>query len=385
MKLALLTGIFPPDIGGPATHARNVADEFRRRGHTVTVFTLWDDPRWFRAAGIVRYPRHWPWWLRSPLLTFSMVRHRGAYDVIYATGLHPVAAMASKISRRPWVAKVVGDPVWERGRRLGLADPDFEKFQIAAKTSGARIKAMRMVRNTSLKTAAAITAPSESLAGIAAKWTGEENKVSVIRNGVRFAVAAPKPAHEHGHKAVFVGRLIELKRVGLILEALDQADRWSLEIIGDGPDRSALEEKSVALGLANRVKFLGTLSNSEVLTSLRAADILVLASRIEGLPHVAVEAQAMGTPTVAPRVGGLPELVTDGVTGLLIEPFDADNLVTGLLRLEREPELLRAMSNGCLKAAPEWTFDQAANQLEELLKRVSTSKGRFAGSRSQIN
>jgi glycosyltransferase involved in cell wall biosynthesis len=129
MRVVIVTGIFPPDIGGPATHAGDLQDELAGRGHTAIVVSLTDSPHVDERADLVRYPRRWPWPLRLVAVTWWLVRHRRTYDVVYATGLHPAATAGARLARRPVVAKVVGDPAWERARRLGLLTTAFDEFQ----------------------------------------------------------------------------------------------------------------------------------------------------------------------------------------------------------------------------------------------------------------
>src|SRR4029434_11166356 len=100
MNVLVVTGIFPPAIGGPATHAVDVAVELEARGHRVSVLTLADvdeeeaggNARDAPKSGpVVRFPRSWWWPRRSARMVAWMVAHRGAFDVVYATGLGPVA------------------------------------------------------------------------------------------------------------------------------------------------------------------------------------------------------------------------------------------------------------------------------------------------------
>src|SRR5688572_10914080 len=103
MKVLIVTGVFPPAIGGPATHAADVADELRARGHTVTVFTLSDDGDVTLDAGVVAYPRRWPWPARTVRMLAWVAAHGRAFDVFYATGLGPIAVAGARLVHRPVV------------------------------------------------------------------------------------------------------------------------------------------------------------------------------------------------------------------------------------------------------------------------------------------
>lgn len=141
-------------------------------------------------------------------------------------------------------------------------------------------------------------------------------------------------------RLLFVGRLAPVKGLRVLLDALSQAHGTypdlTLTIVGDGPDRPALEALAAPMGKA--VQFTGSLSQDDVAAQLAMCDALVLPSFAEGVPVVLMEAMAAGLPVVATRVAGVPELVEDGVSGLLVPPGDRDALGSALLAIARDPE-----------------------------------------------
>ena len=103
MRVLLVSGIFPPDIGGPATHVADLRQELLERGHEVELIAPTDEPTWSRSEGVIRLPRRWPWPVRNALATgWIALRSRGA-DVVYATGLGP-AAVAGAGRQLRWPA-----------------------------------------------------------------------------------------------------------------------------------------------------------------------------------------------------------------------------------------------------------------------------------------
>jgi glycosyltransferase involved in cell wall biosynthesis len=181
------------------------------------------------------------------------------------------------------------------------------------------------------------------------------DKVVVIHCGVdpnRFRPAAREapdgPTRGPGpFRVVCVGRLHGVKGQGVLLEAcrLLAARGIAVEchLVGDGPDRTALEARARVSGLDGRVHFHGWQTPAEVATLLRAADVAATPSvpspegRLEGIPVALMEAMATGVPVVASRLAGIPELVDDGVTGLLTPPGDPVALAGALERLWRDP------------------------------------------------
>ena len=180
-----------------------------------------------------------------------------------------------------------------------------------------------------LTTATICVSENELAAGIAAHTCDPERTV-VIHNAVDVA-GAPRARHQPGRPTLIsVGRLKAPKDTATLLRALAmlRADGFQALIVGDGPDRPALEELVRQLGLDGRVRLEG--ERHDVAELLAAADVFVLSSRSEGLPVSVLEAMAACLPVVASDVGGVSELVVDGETGVLVRPGDADELAGAL-------------------------------------------------------
>jgi glycosyltransferase involved in cell wall biosynthesis len=149
-----------------------------------------------------------------------------------------------------------------------------------------------------------------------------------------------------------VGRLVEKKGTDVLLEALARlpADlHWRLVHAGGGPLKAKLERRARSLGIEARVSWRGARTQTELLAEYRAADLFALASRVardgdrDGLPNVLAEAQSQGLPCVATRVSGIPELIEDGATGLLVAPEAPEDLARALASLIRDPARRRAL------------------------------------------
>jgi colanic acid/amylovoran biosynthesis glycosyltransferase len=142
-----------------------------------------------------------------------------------------------------------------------------------------------------------------------------------------------------GQRLLFVGRLNYVKGLPLILEVVARREGVILDIAGDGPDRAFLEELVGALGISSRVTFCGYQSQQQVRALLHRADVFLMASFAEGVPVVLMEAMAAGVPVVATRIAGIPELVRDGCSGLLVSPSNVDEMSAAVDRLLGDAEL----------------------------------------------
>jgi len=156
---------------------------------------------------------------------------------------------------------------------------------------------------------------------------------------------------------VCVARHAQVKNLRLLLETCallrDRGVAFRCVQIGDGPLRGKLEELRRRLGLDAHVEFTGALEQTEVLGWLQRASVAVLTSESEGMPVSLMEAAACGVPAVATAVGGVSELVVDGVTGLLASPNDAAGLAEALHRLLSDPSLAGRMGTAARRRAEE--------------------------------
>ena len=181
--------------------------------------------------------------------------------------------------------------------------------------------------------------------GLAARACRPDRTV-VIPNAVEVG-AYPRTTHAGGRDriplVVSVGRLAFPKDFATLVQALGMVDPSALRaaIVGDGPQRPELDEQVAALGRGEGVRLLGT--RDDVPALLAEAGVFVLSSRSECLPMSVIEAMAAGLPVVATAVGGVPELVEDERTGILVPPGDARALAAALTRLASDADLRRRM------------------------------------------
>ncbi|SNX74578.1 glycosyltransferase involved in cell wall bisynthesis [Cereibacter ovatus] len=195
-------------------------------------------------------------------------------------------------------------------------------------------------------------------------------KLKIVHCGIdpaRYGRTADRPA---GKEIVFVGRLAAVKGVPVLLDAFAEVLKTHpdarLTLVGDGPERAAIEARAEALGGA--VTFTGYLSQDEVAGVLARADLFALPSFAEGVPVVLMEAMASRLPVVATRIAGIPELVAEGDSGCLVPPGDAPALARALERLLQDPDLRRRMGDaGRAKVEAHHAIATEAARLDRLL------------------
>lgn len=367
MRVVFMTGIWPPDVGGPATHGPDFARFLRDRGHHVEVVTMSDAEPTDRPVPVHTVSRGRPFVVRYPEVAVRAARLARRADLIYATATYAAAAAASTVARRPVVAKLVSDPAYERALRYGLFDGTPEAFQTA---TGSRLELLKRLRTLSLRRARRLVVPSRYLADIAARWGLDASRIDVLVNPAPPPTDV-RPASLGSGTFVYVGRLTRQKALPDLVDALRLVGGASLEIVGDGPERAALEAKVASSGLNGRVRFVGAQPRTEVLSRLAGARAAVLASSWENLPHAAVEALAVGTPVVATAVGGVPEVVRDGENGLLVPAHDPHALANALRAILEDDALRGRLAAAAQPSVAAIGRDAIYDRLERILLEVA--------------
>lgn len=200
-----------------------------------------------------------------------------------------------------------------------------------------------------------------------------------IRNGVapldRTEMRRPEELRPDCFNVLIAGRLAPVKGIDQAIAALPLADpgrEVRLVIAGDGPSAEQLREQASGLGVGDRIDFLGF--RRDIFDFMAHADALLMPSLHEGLPYVLLEAMSLGTPILAAAVGGLAEVLSDEVTGLLFPPADPGAIAASLTRLVRDPDLARRIG---IAAAVE---QREAYTLERMAAQYARAYAAAAGS-----
>jgi glycosyltransferase involved in cell wall biosynthesis len=364
MKILLVSGIWPPDVGGPASHAPQAADALTARGHEVEVVTTAFGAPEEREYPVRYVARSLPPGVRHAAVAALVAQRSRRADVVYALSM---VGRTSLVVRAPFVVKLAGDPAFERSLRRGLYRGSLDGFQAARLDP--RGAALRRWRTLTVKRAAHLLCPSEYLRSVVISWGIAPDRVSVLPNAMPPPPELP-PRDElraafgvEGPLLAFAGRLTRAKALDVLNGAIERVDGVTLLVAGDGEDRALLH--------GWRVRVLGALPRERVVELLAAADAAVLSSAWETFSHVLVEALSVGTPVIATRVGGVPEIVEDGVNGLLVAPGDPVALAEAIRRFFADDglrdRLASAARGSVARFAPEAVFDT----LEETLARAA--------------
>ncbi len=376
MKVLIVSGIWPPDVGGPASHAPDVAEFLRGRGHEVEVVTTADAPPPGRPYPVRAVPRFHRIGVRH-YRGAALIHHRASdADVVYTTGMFGRSALGATLARTPYVVKLTADPAFERSRRRGLVEGDVDEFQ--RRRGGAGVALLRFARDVELRHAAHVFTPSSYLRELALFWGVAPDRVSVLPNPAPVLPPGLPPRDElrrtlalNGATLAFAGRLTAQKSLERALEAVAGADGVHLVVAGEGPDRAQLEERARELGIADRVRFLGAQPRERIVELFRASDAAILSSSWENFPHTVVEALATGTPVLAMEAGGVAEVVRDGVNGLLVPAGDTAALGEAVRRYFGDEALRERLRGAATGSVAQYSPERVLGELEETLRRVA--------------
>ncbi len=336
MRLFVATGIFHPDSGGPATYLYHLLPEIVARGHQVRVLAFGDAPSDGYPYTLRRIPRRarpirWTEYARA-----ARAEMRRA-DLVFVNSLGLPLLDGGDVPR---VFKVVSDVAWERANNRGWIAPsvDVETFQRQRYTP--KVELLKRLRTFQLRHADRVIVPSQYIHRLVVGWGMPEERVHVIYNAlspdtVASALSQSEARAQLGLDAerpilLTVARLIPLKGIDHTIHVLQEMPDVQYLIAGDGPDAPRLQSLVESTHVADRVTFLGRVPHQHLAHYFRAADYTVLYSAQEGLSHVLLESLLAGTPIIASDRGGNPEVVQDGVNGLLVPYGDEEALAETL-------------------------------------------------------
>ena len=360
MKLIFATGIFPPDIGGPATYVERLATEFHRQGFLVQVITYSNVKDKEYDFPVTRISRKWPAGMRHFVYFLKLFKLAKNCDVIYAQNITSAgfpSLLAAKLMRKKLILKIVGDAAWEQNK--GYLKP---------------------VQEAVARFASKIIVPSLYLKKRVMGWGIPGEKIEVIYNAPEpvFILDIPKAEAKEklglsGNIILSVGRFAPWKGFAELIDVmpalLKENSAFQLVIVGDGGERKNLELKIKNLELGDKVKLTGSVPHSQMPLYFKAADMFVLNSGYEGLSHVILEAMQHGAPVIASSEGGNPEVIEDNVNGFLVEYKNQEQLKNAILKLWQDKILQEKFIQNSREKLKGFTWDILVEKTTKILER----------------
>jgi len=343
VKILLISGIYPPDDGGPAKFVPQFANYLISQGHKVKVITLTDSKR---SKNEFPYPvrfinRSLTRPLRMILTTKYIFLSSIRSDLIFANGLYEETGVAVRFSRTPTLGKIVGDPVWERARNSGSTKLTIESFNTEAP-----VGIQRRLLKFALNGFKEIITPSQQLADFVKKW-GISKPVSIIPNGVQILGISNQPKE---FDLVTVSRLVPWKNVDLLIRIAAKKN-LKLCVIGDGPEN--LKLRTLAAELNAQITFTGALAQDKVGLQVTKAKYFALLSTYEGMSFALLEALGAGIPAIVSNAAGNVAVIKNGVNGYVVDISNEISCGNSIAEILSSASNYQKVSEGALQSVIE--------------------------------
>lgn len=380
MRILITAGIYPPDIGGPATMLEALAGSLREEGFEIKILTfserpLSDEENVFR----IKKNRHFLYFL-------SMLRLSFWAGALYVTDTYSVgyfAYLIKKFTGKKYIVRFAGDSAWETSWLNGWTKDNIVDFE--EKIQNTMAEKLKRRRKKIMAGADRIIAVSNFLKGLAEKIGVDPEKIRVIYNSVDFkkeAIAAKVGLREklgQDTKIMITAcRLVPWKGIEELIRIIPglsvKFKNLAFVILGDGPDEERLKKIASGLGVSDKVYFWGRVDSREVIDYFKEADIFVLNTNYEGLSHTILEAMQAGTPVVATNVGGNPETIEDGETGLLVEYNNGEKIAKAAEKILSDKDFAENLSRNAKTSLKKFNWDNLIKQTVETIKEVVYEK-----------
>lgn len=338
-KILVATGIFPPQVGGPATYSKLLLEKLPERGFEIKVESF---------GWVIHYPKI----VRHAVYFFKVLFGGIGADVIYAQD--PVSVglpslVAAKLLGKKFYLKIVGDYAWEQGsQRSGVVDL-LDQFSTEYDKYPFLVRLLKKVEFFVADHADKIIVPSNYLKKIVMNWGIKGDKIQVIYNA--FHAPEFKGEKEEMRKKfdinypmiVTAGRLVPWKGfdtlIGMMPEISKEIPGAKLFIIGDGPDKDYLASCVKKAKAEDSVVLTGKMKQNDLFEYIKASDLFVLNTSYEGLSHQLLEVLYLETPILCSDAGGNVEVIDHDQNGALFTYNDKPAIHEWILKLLKDREL----------------------------------------------
>ena len=342
MRVLVTVGIFPPDIGGPATFVPKIAKYFQDElNYEIEILTLSDNKNLNINDDFIvkRIDRNLPIiyrWLKTIFTIYKMGKNK---DLIFVNGLGTETTIANIFLKKKIIRKIVGDPVWERTYSKAKISESFDEFQV--KNYGFSISLQKKVRSFSIKKSDIVVTPSKHLKNFIVNL-GFKNKIEIINNGVFIPEENTNIFTNDQINITIVSRLVSHKNIKKIIRAISDLNDplIYLNIIGDGPELNQLQRISLESNNKDNIIFHGKLNRDDINHIFLKSDIYIQASNYEGLPHSLLEAMSYGIPVLCTPVGECKEILGNEDRGYILDlPVSKNNIKSKISQVIGEKDI----------------------------------------------
>lgn len=371
-KILILTGIFPPDIGGPIAQIVPLADELVKRGWQVGVLTYGAKDEVRYSFEVRKVSKKNP--LKNLVYLLKGIFWASKFDVIYSWDLYSAGLTGLAIKKmlgKKVVNRFAGDSAWEKAALKGLVGGD-DVLTFQDKEYSCQVENWKERRKKILVNSDKVIVVSNFLKKVAMKIGVPEEKIEVVYNSVDMVKGDVKKDSE-GSVLLTAARLVPWKGIDMLIEimpVLVEKHEAKLVIAGSGPEEGKLKQLIQKHGLEGKVILTGKLSRSELAEQMKKADLFLLNTNYEGMSHTILEAMKIGLPVITTPAGGNPETIIDKETGLLVNYMDRRQWLSAIDNLLNDRELARKMAYRAKESLFKFNWDNLVEKTLKVLKSL---------------
>ena len=368
-SVLLISGIYPPDTGGPASFTEDFSKWVSHKNDKVSIITYTDgtsETKYLDSTKIIYIHRHKNLSKRYTYFVWTILRNYDSSVRVLAVGAFVEILLASLVRNIKYTIKIPGDIVWERARNSKVTELNIYDFQHS--TLKFKYRIFRRLFTLSITRAKNVVVPSEVLQKLVRNWIGNRKPIDLIYNSIDPSKFSAENPVSKKFDLITACRLVPWKGVDEIIQCCKDLN-LTLGIAGEGPEEDRLKQLASKLGAA--VTFLGQVPKEEISEFYKSGEIFVLNSSYEGLPHALLEAKAIGLLCIG-RVGtGSEEVIKHLEDGMLVSEELGHNLKETLVKAISDPELVKCLQlNARNDVANRFNREENFDEIYRILDRA---------------
>ena len=354
----ILSGIYPPDTGGPAKFAKTFAEFLENRGHKVKIISYTDfKSRRIKTKNIEIFliSRKFPVVIRYLICVIYILGSVTRHEKIVANGCFIEIAFARLFFPFKYVSKIPGDIVWEKARNNGLTTlsiDDFQNLQLNWKYT-----IFKKLFHLSVRKSRKVIVPSTHLKVLVTSWNVPSANIKTIFNSIDTKKFIASMNSHPKFDVITVSRLVPWKGLDEVVKICAKLN-LRLGVVGDGPIRGDLEQ--LAQELHSKVTFFGNINQEMLVETFQEANFFVLNSSFEATSYALLEAMSCGLVPISSDETGSAEVIEHLISGILIGDSTGFSLESALNYLLNKPEEVDKMSKTAVQVV-QGNFDIQKN------------------------
>ncbi|MFH1255411.1 MAG: glycosyltransferase [bacterium] len=384
IKILIATGIYPPDIGGPATILKDLSDSLSELDFEIQIITYADKAEPGKIRGISRNKnkifRYFDYFFHLFILSLNA-------DILYVTDIYSVgyfAYLIKKITGKKYIVRFAGDSAWESAVSSGATSDYIVDFQ--EKKYNSKIEKLKIRRKKIMINADCVIAVSDFMSGIAKAIGVKSGNIRIIYNSINVSdsqinkIKTDEIKQQYANSKIIMTacRLTPWKGVDGIIKILpkikEKFGRIKFLVLGEGEELPKLKLLAEKLNVCGDVEFLGKIEHGGIINYYKAADLFILNTNYEGLSHTLLEVMKAEVPIITTDAGGNPEVIENGKEGILVKYNDLGGLGAAVFKILSDKNFAAAITDNAKIKLLNFSWKKTVGQTAEAIKEVICQK-----------